>query len=98
MKILQGEEPTHKEIQKLDLSEKELYDNVIHLAHLHKKVDHNLAQTRQAMKHRFELLNGEVGAGNNNKMLKKELADLVHKMAYAGMISHNQRNKFVKSL
>lgn len=98
MKILQGGEPTHKEIQKLDLSEKELYDNVIHLAHLHKKVDHNLAQTRQAMKHRFELLNGEIGAGNTNKALKKELTDLVHKMAYAGMISHHQRNKFVKSL
>ena len=98
MKIMNGENPNHKELQKLDLSEKELYDNVIHLAHLHKKVDHNLAQTRQAMKHRFELLNGEIGAGNNNKMLKKELADLVHKMAYAGMISHHQRNKFVKSL
>lgn len=98
MKILEGEQPTHKEIQKLDLSEKELYDNVIHLAHLHKKVDHNLGQTRQAMKHRFELLNGEIGAGNTNKMLKKEIADLVHKMAYSGMISHNERNKFIKSL
>jgi hypothetical protein len=98
MKILNGGDPTHKELQKLDLAEKELYDNVIHLAHLHKKVDHNLAQTRQAMKHRFELLNGEIGAGNTNKMLKKELADLVHKMAYAGMISHHQRFKFVKSL
>ena len=98
MKILNGGEPTHKEIQKLDLAEKELYDNVIHLAHLHKKIEHNLSQTRQAMKHRFELLNGEVGAGNTNKAIKKELTDLVHKMAYAGMISHHQRNKFVKSL
>lgn len=98
MKIMNGENPNHKELQKLDLAEKELYDNVIHLAHLHKKVDHNLSQTRQAMKHRFELLNGEIGAGNTNKMLKKELTDLVHKMAYSGMISHGQRNKFVKSL
>jgi hypothetical protein len=98
MKILNGQNPSHKDLQKLDLREKELYDGLIHLAHLHKKVDHNLDETRKAMKHRFELLNGEIGAGNTNKALKKEITELVHKMAYAGMISHNQRNKFVKSL
>ena len=98
MDLLKGKFPTGNELKKLDIGEKELYDNLIHLAHLHKKAEHNLPQTRQAMKHRFELLNGEIVAGNTNKALKEELKQLVHKMAYGGMISHVQAQKYVKSL
>jgi hypothetical protein len=98
MDLLKGKFPTGNELKKLDLHEKELYDNVIHLAHLHKKAEHNLPQTRQSMKHRFELLNGEIGAGNTNKALKAELKQLVHKMAHGGMISHTNAWKYLKSL
>jgi hypothetical protein len=98
MDLLKGKFPTGHELKKLDLGEKELYDNIIHLAHLHKKAEHNLPQTRQAMKHRFELLNGEIGAGNTNKALKAEMKQLVHKMAYGGMISHVQAWKYLKSI
>jgi putative lipoic acid-binding regulatory protein len=98
MDLLKSKFPTGNELKNLDLHEKELYDNVIHLAHLHKKAEHNLPQTRQSMKHRFELLNGEIGAGNTNKALKAELKQLVHKMAHGGMISHNNANKYLKSL
>ena len=98
MDLLKGKFPTGHELKKLDLGEKELYDNIIHLAHLHKKAEHNLPQTRQAMKHRFELLNGEIGAGNTNKSLKAEMKQLVHKMAYGGMISHVQAWKYLKSI
>jgi hypothetical protein len=98
MKMLEGIEPTHHDIRKLDLKEKELYDQVIHLAQLHKKVEHNLDQTRQAMKHRFELLHGELGAGNNNREIKHELMNLVQRMAHAKMISHTDAKKYLKGL
>jgi len=98
MDLLKGKFPTGHELKKLDLHEKELYDNIIHLAHLHKKAEHNLPQTRQSMKHRFELLNGEIGAGNTNKSIKAELKQLVHKMAHGGMISHVQAWKYLKSI
>lgn len=98
MDLYKGKFPTGHELKKLDLGEKELYDNIIHLAHLHKKAEHNLPQTRQAMKHRFELLNGEIGAGNTNKALKAEMKQLLHKMAYGGMISHVQVGKYLKSI
>ena len=98
MDLYKGKFPTGHELKKLDLGEKELYDNLIHLAHLHKKAEHNLPQTRQAMKHRFELLNGEIGAGNTNKALKAEMKQLLHKMAYGGMISHVQVGKYLKSI
>ncbi len=98
MNLWKGTFPTGHDLKKLDVTEKELYDNLVHLAHLHKKVEHNLPQTRQAMKHRFELLNGEIGAGNTNKELRDELKQLLHKMAYGGMISHTQVGKYLKSI
>ena len=98
MKMLDGIEPTHHDIRKLELKEKELYDQVIHLAHLHKKVEHNLDQTRQAMKHRFELLHGEIEAGNTNREIKHELMNLVKRMAHSKMISHTDARKYLKDL
>ena len=95
MKILNQEKPKNEDLKHFDLNEKELYDMVIHLAGLHKRVDHNLDRTKQAMKHRFNLLDGEVNAGNNNHVIKKELKDLVHKMAFAGMISHHEAQLYL---
>ena len=71
---------------------------MIHLAHLHKKVEHNLDQTRQAMKHRFELLHGEIEAGNTNREIKHELMNLVKRMAHSKMISHTDARKYLKDL
>jgi len=95
MKLLKHEIPKHEDLKHFDLKEKELYDMVIHLAGLHKRVEHNLDRTKQSMKHRFELLDGELNAGNNNREIKKELKDLVHKMAYAGMISHHEAHQYL---
>lgn len=95
MKLLNHEIPKHEDLKHFDLKEKELYDMVIHLAGLHKRVEHNLDRTKQSMKHRFELLDGEINAGNDNHSIKKELKDLVHKMAYAGMISHHEAHQYL---
>jgi len=95
MKLLNQEVPKHEDLKHFDLKEKELYDMVIHLAGLHKRVEHNLDRTKQAMKHRFELLDGEINAGNNNDDIKKEIKALVHKMAYAGMITHHAAHQYL---
>ena len=95
MKLLNQEVPKSEDLKHFDLKEKELYDIIIHLAGLHKRVEHNLDRTKQAMKHRFDLLDGEVNAGNTNHVIKKELKDLVHKMAFAGMISHHEAQLYL---
>ena len=98
MKLLEGHHPTHHEISQLDLREKQIYDNLIHLAHLHKTVENDIGHTREAMKKRFELLTGEIQAGNTNRALKTELKELLHQMAHGGMISHPQAYQFIRSL
>ena len=54
-------------------NEKGIYDSLIQIAGLHKDVDNNFGETKQHLKKRLELVEGEIGAGNTNPALKKEL-------------------------
>ena len=98
LKLLNSEPVSHQDFKMFNVHERELYDNLIHLAGLHKKVEHNLEHTRKGMKQRLELIEGEIGAGNTNIALKQELKQLLHKMAYGGMISHPQARAHLKHL
>ena len=98
MKLMEGEPVHHQDFKMFNVNERELYDNLIHLAGLHKKVENNLESTRKGMKQRLELIEGEIGAGNTNQDLKHELKQLLHKMAHGGMISHPQARAHLKHL
>jgi hypothetical protein len=98
MKLLDGETVKHDDFKMFTMNERELYDNVIHLAGLHKKVEHNLEHTKKAMKQRLELIEGEIGAGNTNHMLKKEVQELLLKMSHGGMITRRQAYSHLKNL
>jgi len=98
MKIMDAEPVHHQDFKMFSINERELYDNLIHLAGLHKKVENNIDSTRKGMKQRLELIEGEIGAGNTNINLKHELKQLLHKMAYGGMISHPQARAHLKQL
>jgi len=98
MKIMDAEPVHHQDFKMFSINERELYDNLIHLAGLHKKVENNIDSTRKGMKQRLELIEGEIGAGNTNVNLKHELKQLLHKMAYGGMISHPQARAHLKQL
>ena len=98
MKIMDAEPVHHQDFKMFNVNERELYDNLIHLAGLHKKVENNIDSTRKGMKQRLELIEGEIGAGNTNVNLKHELKQLLHKMAYGGMISHPQARAHLKQL
>ena len=98
MKLLDGETVQHQDFKMFTMNERELYDNVIHLAGLHKKVEHNLEHTKKAMKQRLELIEGEIGAGNTNHMLKKEVKELLLKMSHGGMITQRQAYSHLKNL
>jgi hypothetical protein len=98
MKIMDAEPVHHQDFKMFSINERELYDNLIHLAGLHKKVENNIDSTRKGMKQRLELIEGEIGAGNTNVNLKHEVKQLLHKMAYGGMISHPQARSHLKQL
>lgn len=96
--LLQDRQPTVSDFKALDLNEKALYDSLIRVAGLHKEIENNFDETKHHMKNRLELLEGQIGAGNNNPAIKKELNALVHKMAACGMVGYGDGRKYLKSL
>jgi len=88
MNLLEGIYPTHTEINGLKMNEKELYDRLIYLADLHKKIPHNAEKTVHELKKRLELLEGEKGAGNNSPLLKKEVKKTLLGLKGFGVITN----------
>jgi hypothetical protein len=98
MNLLNDKTITHNDLKRLDLREKQMLDNLLYLSGLHKSSDNTLSQTRQAMKHRLELIEGEINAGNTNPDLKKELHGLLLKMAHGGLIHYPQAYSHYRNL
>jgi len=98
MNLLKGKKPSLKDFNQLDLSEKGIYDSLIYIAGLGKEVDNNFSETKQHLKNRLELVEGEIGAGNNNPALKKELHGLLGKMTHTGMIGYGDAKRYYLSV
>jgi hypothetical protein len=96
--LLQGRQPTVSDFKALDLNEKGVYDSLIKLAGLDKQVENNFGETKQHLRNRLELLEGQHLAGNSNPAIKKELHALVKRMAGVGMITHPDGQKYMESL
>ena len=73
-------------------------DNLIHRAKLHKEHDNTIDDTNKKMKARFDVLSGEIEAGNDNPLVKQELHQLLYKMSHAKMISIVKANKYMHEL
>jgi len=82
----------------LPLGERELFDALIHIAHLHKSIE---TEGFAPMKKRLELIEGEIEAGNNNHELLSEAHGILHKLALAKVITRPSAKKhfaYLKSL
>ena len=97
MKLMNDEEISSKDVADLELAEKPLFDHFLYLSGHHKKIGNGLKQTREQMKERFELLEGERDAGNTNPEIMEELINLLYKMSTHKMISRSDAFKHIKS-
>ena len=95
MNLMEGINPTHSDINSLNIGEKMVYDRLIHLADLHKKVVHNSDKTIQELKKKLKLLEGEIGIGNNNPQLKKDIYYVVHSLKNLGVLDHKQMKEYL---
>ena len=87
MKCLHGERISKSEINLLSQAERHMYDNLMWMSGAHKVHDHSIDKTAEEMKYKLALIEGELEAGNNSELLKKELHGLLHRMARHGLIS-----------
>ena len=98
MNLLRGQKPSLRDFSALDLQEKGIYDSLIYTAGLQKETDNTFKETKKQLKDRLELVEGEIGAGNTNPALKKELLHLLGKMAHTGMIGYGDAKRYFKAV
>ena len=101
LKIMKGEKPSNNDYKQLQLNEKALFDSLIFQSKLHKiipEIPHSGEQTLKELKHRLNLLEGEVNAGNTNHDIKKELHGVVHKLIGMGALNHNVARNYLQDI
>ena len=80
----------------LSSNEREIFDQLLYIAGLHKKLNGGSIADTNKFKKELEVLEGEIQAGNNNKGLQKQLFNLLQKMAHYKMISSSMALKHYK--
>jgi hypothetical protein len=98
MKIVDGNRVTKSDLSVLSKKDKMIYDKLMVVSGLHKTVDNSFNESSEEMKQRLRLIEGEIGAGNDNPMLLKESHQLLHSMHACGMISNKAATKHYNHL
>jgi len=98
MKIVDGNRVTKSDLSVLSKKDKMIYDKLMVVSGLHKTVDNSFNESAEEMKQRLRLIEGEIGAGNDNPLLLKESHQLLHSMHACGMISNKAANRHFKQL
>ena len=96
MKLLKEGDIKQKDLNTLKTIELHLYNRLIMLADLHKKHPIESDKTIEHLKHKLELLTGEIVAGNDNKDLVKQLHQVVHSLKNFGAITSTAATAFIK--
>ena len=96
MKCLEGNRISKSEINLLSKPERHLYDNLMYMSGGFKIHENSLDKTSEEMKYELGLIEGELEAGNDSELLKKELHGLLHRMAHNGLISVAHASAYYK--
>jgi len=92
--ILKDQQPT--DIHLMTPDEVLIYNTTLRRAGLHKKFPTH--EVIGDMKRRITILEGEIAAGNDNKLLKRELRHLVVYLYTYGCITKQNMDEYLKSL
>jgi hypothetical protein len=95
---LEGNKVSQREINLLDKDDKNLYNVVLKMAKQHKGQGINIDDTENELKKKFELLEGEIMAGNNNKKLLDDMKELMGNMVRIKLISQNNAISYLKNI
>ncbi len=96
MQMCKGINPTARELQKLP--ERQLYDTLLHVAGIHKKIEHTADRTIEELQKRLTLVEGEIEAGNTNHELLQELKSILYKLHHLGVITQNNMKLHFKDI
>ena len=97
-KIMDGAQPTLRDVNQLSVGEKQLFDSVVFTAGLQKKVESTGSGVKQKLKDRLALIEGEIEAGNTADDLIKEARQILQHLARMRIIGHRAASGHLKQL
>lgn len=97
-KILDGHQPTLRDVNHLSAGEKQLFDSIVFTSGLQKKVEPTGSGVKQSFKDRLALIEGEIEAGNTSEELIKEARKILQHLARMKIIGHRAAAAHLKQL
>jgi septum formation topological specificity factor MinE len=88
--------PTKQTLESLKTSEREIFDLLLYVSGLNKKLSTKKENNVNELKERLKLVEAEIRAGNNNPVAKKELKGIVQKLQLYNCISMNNAKNYLK--
>ena len=82
----------------LKTGERQVYDRLIHLAHLNKEMPHQKDNTVNELKRKLKLLQSEVEIGNNSPLIKSQMYEILHSLKDFRCITQGQINKYLEQI
>ena len=98
IKLLEGGTVSKNDLRALSEKEVMIYDNLIRRSQLHKELDNSWDETAMKMKTRFQILEGQICAGNDNPLIKEELHELLFKMGNSKIITPHDASRYWNEL
>ena len=96
--MVQKNEPSFSDLSRLNSHEKEIYDVLIALAGLKKRIYNTHDNTISLLKNRLNLLEGEIEIGNNNPKIYNEIRKILFKLHHLKVISMKQVQSHLKQI
>jgi hypothetical protein len=87
-----------KDIKILDEPEEHIYNNLIHIAGKNKDTYNTIKSTIKYYKNRFNVLSGEIEAGNDNPKLMSEVYVILNQLYRMGELKQKQVNQIYNEL
>ena len=89
LSLTQGKTVSKENLKRLQISERQLYDNLLFLSGLHKGNYNSSDKTIRHLKEQEKIIIGEIMAGNDNPQLYSQYKAILHKLNHFGQISSN---------
>jgi hypothetical protein len=99
--LLDTKQINYELIKQLTDKEKTLFNNLMDLSGLKKQLNYKIQKTEPSLtdyKKRYNILHGEIEAGNNNKEVIEELKTVINKLVEKKGLSVSDANEMIKEL
>jgi len=99
MKICKNEHVAPRDINNLNVGEKEVFDHLLYISKLNKELKSASGdQTIEKLKNRLQIIEGEIESGNNNPEILRDLYDVLTKMVNFNLISQSEFKRYYKQM